>query len=416
MDYEFMCDCNKIDTLENNISNLLPSLNTYIEDIYSTIDEFESEGIWSGESYNAFKSDCTKYKENLELSKTVIENYCKLLEEYYTSCNNLVNKIRDIETNGADSIEEIITPVDLGYQPSFDTNTTSIGEAKFLTTTNRISSDGTNTQEMQTYYDWDNNGEPDINSPQTQYSSIQNIPSDNQQGVVDDIYDNTHLDVLISGQGNVEQSAEGGINVELEDVDIVQTGVTSNTSDNTTTTAKASIVSDSSSNAAVSMSIESTYNNGNGEENNTTTNTSLEAGFTNNGNAGCLVYSKYDGTSTYECNMTYDEETHTVTETVVDNGVERTNSYTYQAETYEIEAYGHKYTITINPNTESGQLYLRTLLETIYSSNPSGTAYSSELYDAWINSSDNSVTSNGVTITFVRGESYNQETHEFDTY
>lgn len=108
MDYEFICDYKKIEALENNLSSLQPNLNTYITDIYSTIDEFESEGIWSGEVYNAFKADCTKYKEDLELSSKVIKNYCDLLEQYRISTETLVNNIKNIET--VDSLINFETP------------------------------------------------------------------------------------------------------------------------------------------------------------------------------------------------------------------------------------------------------------------------------------------------------------------
>lgn len=141
----------------------------------------------------------------------------------------------------------------------------------------------------------------------------------------------------------------------------------------------------------------------------TVTLTSTTFNFGDNGNSGHLTYDHYD--SHFDCTMSYDETTHTVTETVIDNGRESTRTVPYIAETYEITTASGTYTVTINPNTEAGQLYMSDFVSNLASNQSYGSRQAFDLYNDNILNfgvNGNSYTNEniGMTITLKTQEFY----------
>ena len=141
----------------------------------------------------------------------------------------------------------------------------------------------------------------------------------------------------------------------------------------------------------------------------TVTLTSTTFNLGDNGNSGHLTYDHYD--SHFDCTMSYDETTHTVTETVIDNGRESTRTVPYIAETYEITTASGTYTVTINPNTEAGQLYMSDFVSNLASNQSYGSRQAFDLYNDNILNfgvNGNSYTNEniGMTITLKTQEFY----------
>ena len=96
MDYDFVCDTEKLESLGATIQEEKGLLDGYIEEIFKTIDEFETEGIWTGEVYQSFKTYCYTYKDKLELSAKVIENYYHLIDQENVNSKNLITFVGNV--------------------------------------------------------------------------------------------------------------------------------------------------------------------------------------------------------------------------------------------------------------------------------------------------------------------------------
>ena len=63
MAYEFVADAEKMEELNNDLVNTANEIAAFIEDIYTKVDDLNT--VWSGDSYNSFKSRCDSYKVSL---------------------------------------------------------------------------------------------------------------------------------------------------------------------------------------------------------------------------------------------------------------------------------------------------------------------------------------------------------------
>lgn len=98
-DYTFSCDSKAInDELKEKINTAADNIESLIELIYGKIHGMSVDGIWSGESYEAFKSNIDGYKKNLDDLVVVLRGFVKLFDDAKTEAENLGTSV-DKEIN-----------------------------------------------------------------------------------------------------------------------------------------------------------------------------------------------------------------------------------------------------------------------------------------------------------------------------
>lgn len=98
-DYTFSCDSKAInDELKEKINTAADNIESLIELIYGKIHGMSVDGIWSGESYEAFKSNIDGYKKNLDDLVVVLRGFVKLFDDAKTEAEDLGTSI-DKEIN-----------------------------------------------------------------------------------------------------------------------------------------------------------------------------------------------------------------------------------------------------------------------------------------------------------------------------
>lgn len=66
MNYTFAVDSEKLKEVSDDLEKGAEKIRQYQEEIYSIINSMSSEGFWTGETYEKFKTQCESYKPAIE--------------------------------------------------------------------------------------------------------------------------------------------------------------------------------------------------------------------------------------------------------------------------------------------------------------------------------------------------------------
>ncbi len=94
MAYEFVADAEKMQDLHNDLVNTAKDITTFIEEIYSKVNDLNS--VWSGDSYDAFKSRCESYRTNLEELPDVLNAFAADMGTLSSNTSTMVVSMRAI--------------------------------------------------------------------------------------------------------------------------------------------------------------------------------------------------------------------------------------------------------------------------------------------------------------------------------
>ena len=96
MAYSFAADAEKLQELVTLLGDGAEKIKEYEEQIYSIINSMEADGCWSGEAYNAFKTQCESYKPAIEGLHSLLLAFKLQFSKLETDTNSLSSDISNV--------------------------------------------------------------------------------------------------------------------------------------------------------------------------------------------------------------------------------------------------------------------------------------------------------------------------------
>ncbi len=126
MAYGFVADAEKMQELHNDLVNTANEITAFIDDIYSKVNDLNS--VWTGGSYDSFKSRCEMYRTSLEQLPDILNAFAVDMGTLSSNTNTMVVSIKAL----LDCSSMYVRDADVGIRTVKDTSRATDANGAFI--------------------------------------------------------------------------------------------------------------------------------------------------------------------------------------------------------------------------------------------------------------------------------------------